>query len=77
MLTLDAADPGEDAQVVTVPDQPPEIGWSELLLDALEPGTVGVEDRTDGESLVEYLQGVDYVATATSVLDVAATGTVQ
>jgi hypothetical protein len=77
MLTLDAADPGEDAQVVTVPDQPPEIGWSELLSDALEPGTVGVEDRTDGESLVEYLQGVDYVATVTSVLDVAATGTVQ
>ena len=77
MLTLDAADPDEDAQVVTVPDREPQVGWGELLSDALEPGTVGVEDRTNGESLVEYLQRVDYVATATSVLDVSVTETVQ
>lgn len=77
MLTLDLADPGDDAQIVTVPDQEPQVGWGELLSDALDPGTVGVEDRTNGDALVEYLQAVDYVATATSVLDVDATQTVQ
>lgn len=77
MLTLDAADPGEDAQVVTVPGREPEVGWGELLSDALEPRTVGVEDRTNGESLVAYLRRVDYVVTATSVLDVSVTETVQ
>jgi len=77
MLTLDAADPGDDDQIVTVPDREPQVGWGEILSDALEPGTVGVEGRTNGDALVEYLKRVDYVATATSILEVSVTETVQ
>lgn len=70
MLALNPADPGEDAQVVTVFEQPPTADWSEVLQDVGGPGGAGVEDLPRSEALVEYLRRVDYVATAADVLSV-------
>lgn len=77
MLALDAADPGDDAQVVTVPGDPPAADWRGVLRDGSGPGSVGIQDVAADEALVEYLQRTDYVVTATSVLDVSVTETVQ
>jgi hypothetical protein len=77
MLTLDPADPSEDAQVVTVLDEPPAADWSDVLQEGLGPGSVGIEDLPSAEALVAYLRRVDYVVTATTVADATVNETVQ
>lgn len=77
MLRLDPAAPGDDAQVVTVPDDLPVADWSSVLKEGRGPGSVGVEDVPSDEALVEYLRRVDYVVATTRVLDVSVTETVQ
>jgi len=77
MLELDSANPGDDAQVVTVLDERPAADWSAVLQEGVGPGSVGIDDVPEDDALVEYLRRVDYVATATSVLDVSVTQTVQ
>ncbi|SEW14371.1 hypothetical protein [Halobacterium jilantaiense] len=77
MLTLDPADPSEGDQVVTVPGDPPEADWTDVLVAGLDTGGGGVEKSSNDEAFGEYLGRVDYVATATRVLDVSVTETVQ
>lgn len=77
MLALNAADPGDDAQVVAVTDEPPAADWSGVLGESVGSGTVGMDDVPSDEALVEYLRRVDFVVATTSVLDVSVTETVQ
>jgi len=70
MLTLDASDPGEDAQVVTVADRVPEYGWAEAFRTAVETDDASLEGVENGDGLVEYVDGADYVVTATAVAEV-------
>ncbi|MDH5018645.1 hypothetical protein [Halobacterium rubrum] len=77
MLELDTANPGDDAQVVTVLDERPAADWSDVLQEGLGPGSVGVEDLPSSAALVDYLDGIDYVVTATTVADATVNETVQ
>jgi len=70
MLTLDAADPGDGAQVVTVADRVPASGWTDELRAAVQAGNTGLGGVSDPDALADYLDGVDYVVTATEVAEV-------
>lgn len=70
MLTLDAAEPGEDAQVVTVADRVPEYAWVETFRTAVEEGDASLEYVENADGLVEYIDGADYVVTGTAVAEV-------
>lgn len=74
MLSLDPADPGNDAQVVTVTDRVPEPAWSGVFAALLGAGSVSIEDVAGADALVDYLDGVDYVTTAADVLSVDVRG---
>ncbi|SEW14388.1 hypothetical protein [Halobacterium jilantaiense] len=74
MLALDPADPGSDARVVTVADRAPDPEWAGVFAAVLGAGTVSIEGVADAEGLVDYLDGVGYVATAADVLSVEVAG---
>ncbi|MFC3477796.1 hypothetical protein [Halobacterium litoreum] len=69
MLTLDAVSVGEGARVVTVLDRAPESEWTDELRAAVETGNTGLDGVEDADALADYLDGADYVVTATGVAE--------
>lgn len=69
MLTLDAADPGPDAQVVTVADRVPASGWVDELRAAVQAGGTGLGGVADPDAIVDYLDGAGYVVAAYGVAE--------
>jgi hypothetical protein len=66
-LDLDAADPGENAQVVTVADRVPAASFGETFVTATEDGSVAVSTP---DELGAYLDSVDYVVGVNAVAKV-------
>lgn len=72
MLTLDAADPGEDAQVVTIADDVPDAGWRGVVESVVSADrTVRLDSASNVDELTAYVESVDYVASVAAVADVS------
>lgn len=66
MLDLDPANPPQDAQVVTVADDPVPERLRETVAAAVAEGAAPVSNRG---ALASFLDGVDYVVTTTAVAE--------
>lgn len=70
MLRLDAANPGGDAQVVTVANrEPPQAAH-----DVVQATRLAGDAPLDDEDLVSFFESVDYVVTLTAVVEVNVAG---
>lgn len=67
MLTLDAGEPTTNVAVVTIADRAPSQAVSDVLTKAAADGPARA---TNADAIRAYLDGVDYVVTATAVVDV-------
>jgi hypothetical protein len=76
MLDLDAANPPDDAQVVTVADRTPGADWRSVFEVAFGPGTTAI-DVADPSALVEYVEAVDVLVTVDTVAETAVVETEQ
>jgi hypothetical protein len=75
MLRLDAADPGEDAQVVRIADDVPDAGWRGAVTTvAGEDRTLRLDEVSDPDELAEYVESVDYFASVAAVATVSVVG---
>ncbi|MFB6073103.1 MAG: hypothetical protein ABEJ88_09060 [Halobacterium sp.] len=78
MLALEPADPGPDAQVVTVADRVPESGWADELRAVVQTGgRVGLAGVDDPGALENYFDGVGYVVAVPGAAEVSFVRTVD